>query len=150
MIPAPRPVPARVYWGPMGTWALVRFLHVAAAATWLGMQVALFLLVPALRRMLPAERVREIVRAAGIRLAAVAAVALPTIAVTGVALGRHEPAAADHPGVVHLKQASLVAIVAVLAGHGIVPGRRARIAASVLMLALTLGALYAGAWLAAE
>lgn len=134
----------------MGTWALVRFLHVAAAATWLGMQVALFLLVPALRRMLPAERVREIVRAAGIRLAAVAAVALPTIAVTGVALGRHEPAAAEHPGVVHLKQASLVAIVAVLAGHGIVPGRRARIAASVLMLVLTLGAVYAGAWLAAE
>jgi hypothetical protein len=134
----------------MGTWALVRFLHVAAAATWLGMQVALFLLVPVLRRMLPAERVREIVRAAGIRLAAVAAVALPTIAVTGVALGRHEPAAAEHPGVVHLKQASLVAIVAVLAGHGLVPGRRARIAASVLMLALTLGAVYAGAWLAAE
>jgi hypothetical protein len=134
----------------MGTWALVRFLHVAAAATWLGMQVALFLLVPALRRMLPAERVREIVRAAGIRLAAVAAVALPTIAVTGVALGRHEPAAGEHPGVVHLKQASLVAIVAVLAGHGLVPGRRARIAASVLMLALTLGAVYAGAWLAAE
>jgi hypothetical protein len=150
MIPAPRRAPARVYWQPMGTWALVRFLHVAAAATWLGMQVALFLLVPALRRMLPAERVREIVRAAGIRLAAVAAVALPTIAVTGVALGRHEPAAAEHPGVVHLKQASLVAIVAVLAGHGLVPGRRARIAASVLMLALTLGAVYAGAWLAAE
>ena len=48
---------------------------------WLGMQVALFLLVPALRRMLPPERVREVVRAAGMRLAIVAAVALPTIAV---------------------------------------------------------------------
>jgi putative copper export protein len=134
----------------MGTWALVRFLHVTAAATWLGMQVALFVLVPALRRMLPPERVREVVRAAGIRLALVAAVALPTLAVTGVALGRHEPAAAEHPGVVHVKQAALIAIVAVLAGHGVVPGRRARIAASVLMLVLTLAAVYAGAWLAAE
>jgi putative copper export protein len=134
----------------MGTWALVRFLHVTAAATWLGMQVALFVLVPALRRMLPPERVREVVRAAGIRLALVAVVALPTLAVTGVALGRHEPAAAEHPGVVHVKQAALIAVVAVLAGHGVVPGRRARIAASVLMLVLTLAAVYAGAWLAAE
>jgi hypothetical protein len=128
----------------MGTWALVRFLHVAAAATWLGMQIALFLLVPALRRMLPP------VRAAGIRLAVVAGVALPTVAVTGVALGRHEPAAAEHPGVVHMKQAALIAIVAVLAGHGVVSGRRARIGASVLMLVVTLAAVYAGAWLAAE
>ena len=140
----------RVYWRAMGTWALVRFLHVAAAATWLGMQVALFLLVPVLRRMLPPERVRDVVRAAGMRLAIVAAVALPTIAVTGVALGRHEPAAAEHPGVVTLKQALLVAMVVLLAGHGVVPGRAARIAASVLMLAFTLAAVYAGAWLAAS
>jgi hypothetical protein len=84
------------------------------------------------------------------RLALVAAVALPTLAVTGVALGRHEPAAAEHPGVVHLKQAVLVAVVALLLGHGLVPGRRARIAASVLMLVLTLIAVYAGAWLTAD
>jgi hypothetical protein len=148
MIPATGSVPLRVYWRPMGTWAIVRFLHVAAAAVWLGMQVALFVLVPALRRMLPAERVREVVRAAGMRLAVVAAVALPTIAVTGVALGRHEEAAAEHPGVVHLKQALLVAVIAILVGHGLVPGRRARVAASALMLVLTLSAVYAGAWLA--
>ena len=89
------------------------------------------------------------VRAAGMRLAIVAAVALPTIAATGIALGRHEPAAAEHPGVVTLKQALLVAMVVLLAGHGLVPGRAARIAASVLMLVLTLAAVYAGAWLAA-
>jgi len=58
-------------------------------------------------------------------------------------------AAAAHPGVVHLKQALLVAVVAILVGHGLVPGRRARIAASVLMLVLTLAAVYAGAWLTA-
>ena len=77
MIVATGPATARVYWRSMGTWAIVRFLHVAAAAIWLGMQVALFVLVPALRRMLPPERVREVVRAAGMRLAIVAAVALP-------------------------------------------------------------------------
>ena len=150
MIPAAGAGQARVYWRPMGTWAFVRFLHVAAAGVWLGMQVTLFVLVPALRRMLPPERVREIVRAAGVRLAIVAAVALPTIAVTGVALGRHEPAAAEHPGVVTLKQALLVAMVVLLAGHGLVPGRKARIAASVLILIFTLAAMYAGAWLASE
>jgi hypothetical protein len=149
MIPTTGAPPARVYWRAMGTWALVRFLHVAAAGTWLGMQVALFVLVPSLRRMLPPERVRELVRAAGLRLAIVAAIALPTIAVTGVALGRHEEAAAEHPGLVTLKQALLVAIVALLAGHGLVRGRTARVAGSVLMLAFTLSAVYAGAWLAA-
>jgi len=51
---------------------------------------------------------------------------------------------------VHLKQAMLIAVVALLLGHGLVPGRRARIVASVLMLVLTLTAVYAGAWLAAE
>jgi hypothetical protein len=149
MISAPVVGAARVYWRAMGTWALVRFLHVAAAATWLGMQVSLFVPPPALRRMLPPERVREVVRAAGVRLAIVAAVALPTIAVTGVALGRHEPAAAEHPGVVTLKQALLVAMVVLLAGHGLVPGPRARIAASILILVFTLAAMYAGTWLAA-
>jgi hypothetical protein len=149
MIPTTDPHPARVYWRAMGTWALVRFLHVAAVAAWLGMQVALFVLVPSLRRLLPPERVREVVRAAGMRLAIVAAVALPTIAVTGVMLGRHEAAAAEHPGVVTLKQALLVAMVVLLAGHGLVPGRTARIASSALMLAFTLSAVYAGAWLAA-
>jgi putative copper export protein len=49
----------------MWTWTLVRFVHLAAAAVWLGMQVTLAVLVPALRRMLPAEQVRTVVRRAG-------------------------------------------------------------------------------------
>ena len=69
----------------------MRFLHVAAAATWLGMQVALFLLVPALRRMLPPSGCARSCGPQRMRLAIVAAVALPMIAATGVALGRHEP-----------------------------------------------------------
>jgi hypothetical protein len=50
--------------------------------------------------------------------------------------------------VVDLKEALLVAIVVLLAGHAAVRGTRARIAASALMLALTLAAFLAGAWLA--
>jgi len=134
----------------MESWALIRFVHVAAAATWLGMQVALFLLVPALRRLLPADEARRVVRAAGTRLALLAAVALPALLLSGIALGRHEPAAAEHPGVVALKQAILAAMVGLLLAHGLVPGRTLRVAASALMLALTLVAVYAGAWLAAQ
>ncbi len=142
--------PVCVYWLRMETWALIRFVHVTAAATWLGMQAALFLLVPALRRLLPAEEARGVVRAAGKRLALVAAVALPALLLTGVALGRHEPAAAEHPGVVTLKRAMLVAVVALLLGHGLVQGRTLRVTASVLMLGLTLVAVYAGTWLDAQ
>jgi hypothetical protein len=132
----------------MWAWTLVRFVHLVAAATWLGMQVTLLVLVPALRRRLPPEQVRAVVRGAGRSLAIAGGTALLALAVSGVALGRHEASAAAHPGVVDLKEALLVAIVALLAGHAAVRGRRARIAASALMLALTLAAVLAGAWLA--
>ena len=131
----------------MQTWTLIRFVHVTAAAAWLGMQVALFVLVPALRRLLPAEEVRTVVRAAGVRLAVVAAVALPTLLASGIALARHESSAKAHPGVVGLKEAIMVAMVVLLGGHAYVRGRNARLAASALMLALTLAAILAGAWL---
>jgi len=126
----------------------VRFVHVAGAAVWLGMQVTLLVLVPALRRQLPADQVREIVRKAGRSLAIVAGIALLMIAASGVALARHESSARAHPGVVGLKEALLIAIVVLLGGHAYVRGRNARIAASALMLALTLAAILAGAWLA--
>jgi hypothetical protein len=132
----------------MWTWTLVRFVHVAAAATWLGMQVTLLALVPALRRMLPAEQVRDVVRRAGRTLAIMGAAALAALAASGIALSRHDPAASSHPGVIDLKEALLVLIVALLAAHAAVRGRRARIAASALMLTLTLAAMLAGAWLA--
>jgi hypothetical protein len=132
----------------MWTWTLVRFVHVAGAAVWLGMQVTLLVLVPALRRQLPADQVREIVRKAGRSLAIVAGIALLMIAASGVALARHESSARAHPGVVGLKEALLIAIVVLLGGHAYVRGRNARIAASALMLALTLAAILAGAWLA--
>jgi hypothetical protein len=132
----------------MWIWTLVRFVHLAAAATWLGMQVTLLVLVPALRRMLPAEQVRTVVRGAGPSLGIAGGTALAAVAASGVALSRHEASASAHPGVIDLKEALLVAIVALLAGHAAVRGRRARIAASALMLTLTLAAVLAGAWLA--
>ena len=43
--------------------------------------------------------------------------------------------------------AAFVAMVVLLGGHAYVRGRNARLAASALMLALTLAAILAGAWL---
>jgi hypothetical protein len=132
----------------MWTWTLVRFVHVTAAAVWLGIQVTLLVLVPTLRRMLPAEQVRDLVRRAGRSLAVLGGGALLALAASGYALSRNDPAASEHPGVIHLKQGLLIAIVGLLLGHAAVRGRSARIAASALMLALTLAAFLAGAWLA--
>ena len=126
----------------------MRFVHVTGAAIWLGIQVTLLVLVPALRRQLPPEQVREIVRRAGRSLAIVGGTALLFVAGSGIALARHESSAKAHPGVVDLKEAILVAMVVLLAGHAYVRGRNARLAASALMLALTLAAILAGAWLA--
>ena len=125
----------------------MRFVHVTGAAVWLGIQVTLLVLVPALRRQLPAEQVREVVRKAGRSLAVVGGTALILIAASGIALARHESSAKAHPGVVDLKAAAMVAMVALLGGHAYMGGRNARLAASALMLTLTLSAVLAGAWL---
>ena len=125
----------------------MRFVHVTSAAVWLGIQVTLLVLVPAIRRQLPAEQVRDIVRRAGRSLAIVGGTALLMIAASGIALARHESSAKAHPGVVGLKEGLLVAIVVLLSGHAYVRGRNARIAASALILVLTLAAILAGAWL---
>jgi hypothetical protein len=132
----------------MWTWTLVRFVHLVGAGVWLGMQATLAVLVPALRRMLPAEQVRDVVRRAGRGLAIVGGGALVAVAASGAALARHEDSAKTQSGVVDLKTGILIAIVALLGGHAAVRGARARIAASVLMLLLTLAAILAGAWLA--
>jgi len=131
----------------MWTWTIVRFLHVTAAAVWVGMQVTLMVLIPHVRRTLGPDVSRQIVRTAARRLVVTAAVALPTLLVTGIALTSHE-VRASHRGWVDLKVAMLVAIVALLAGHGIVRTARLRIAISALMLLFSLTALFAGVHLA--
>lgn len=125
----------------------MRFVHVTGAAVWLGIQVTLLVLVPALRRQLPPDQVREIVRKAGRSLAIVGGTALLMVAASGVALARHESSARAHPGIVGLKEAILIAMIVLLAGHAYVRGRNVRLAASALMLVLTLAAILAGAWL---
>ena len=127
----------------MWTWTIVRFLHVTAAAVWVGMQVTLMVLIPHVRRTVGADVSRQIVHTAARRLLITAAVALPTLLATGIALASHE-VPASHRGWVDLKVAMLVAIVAVLAGHGIVRTARLRILLSVLMLVFSLTALFAG------
>lgn len=127
----------------MWTWTIVRFLHVTAAAVWVGMQVTLMVLIPHVRRTLGADVSRDIVRSAARRLLVTAAVALPALLGTGIALAAHEVPQA-HRGWVDLKVAMLVAIVAVLAGHGIVRTARLRILLSALMLLFSLIALFAG------
>lgn len=125
----------------------MRFVHVTGAAVWLGIQVTLLVLVPALRRQLSPDQVREVVRKAGRSLAIVGGTALLMVAASGIALARHESSAKAHAGVVGLKEAILVAMIVLLGGHAYVHGRNARLAASALMLVLTLTAILAGAWL---
>jgi hypothetical protein len=127
-------------------WTLIRFLHLTAAAAWVGLQLALFLFVPLLRRRLGSEDARALVRDIGWRLAVVAAVALPTLLVTGAALASHDvPSSRD--GLVDAKLVILIAVAALLSAHGIARTPRQRIAASVLMLVLSLTAVAIGAYL---
>ena len=126
----------------------MRFVHVAAAGIWLGMQVTLLVFVPALRRILPPEQVRDAARRSGRDLAAAGDTALLAVAASGVALSHHEASAGRHPGVVDLKEVLFVAIVALFGSHAAVRGRTSRLAASALMLGCTVAAMVAGSWLA--
>jgi putative copper export protein len=127
-------------------WTLIRFLHLTAAAVWVGLQVALFLFVPMLRRRLGPEATRPLVRDMGQRLGLVAAVALPTLLATGAALASHE-VPASRSGLVDTKVAILIAVGAILGGHALARSPRQRIAASALMLLLSLTAVAIGAYL---
>jgi uncharacterized membrane protein len=128
-------------------WTLVRFLHLLAALTWVGSQVTLFLLFPVLRRRLEPEAFREVARAAGMRLALIAAVSLPLALVTGISLARHEVPSA-HDGLVTAKLVLWVLIVAAFGLHGATAARNRRVWLSAAMLALSLAAVAVGARLA--
>lgn len=128
-------------------WTLIRFLHLTAAAAWVGLQLALFLFVPLLRRRLGSDDARALLREIGKRLALVAAVALPTLAATGAALASHE-VPSSQSDLVDAKLLILIAVAALLAGHALARSPRQRMAASVLMLLLSLTAVAIGAHLA--
>ncbi len=104
------------------TWTIVRFLHLLAAAVWIGGQAALFIAVPVIRERVPdASAVIGII---GRRFGAIAGPALLVLLVTGMLQ-------ADHLGVMDARQVrekmGLLALIIVLTVvHAILGARIAR------------------------
>jgi putative copper export protein len=115
-------------------WTLVLFVHVAAAAFWVGGQLMLaFVVLPLLRRSAGPELVREMARQSGRRFAGVTNFALlPVLAVTGALMAWHDGVRwhslnATAFGHVLEAKVALVAVVFALAGaHGAVARRLSR------------------------
>ena len=135
-------------------WSLVLFVHVTAAAFWVGGQLMLsFVVMPALRRATAPEQIRVIAQAAGRRFTAVTNHALlPILIVTGPLLAWHDGArwrnlVTTAFGHLLIAKVSLVVVVFAMASlHGFVARRTSRrgvrvyavitVVASVAVLAL--------------
>jgi uncharacterized membrane protein len=124
-------------------WTLIRFVHVLSAIAWVGVQLTLFLLFPVLRRRLGTEEFREVARAAGIRLGIVAAVTLPALLASGLALASHDVPSSER-GWVDAKLVLWVLIVAGFGGHALTASRARRVWLSAAMLVLSLAAVAIG------
>lgn len=124
-------------------WTLIRFVHVLSAIAWVGVQLTLFLLFPVLRARLGAEEFREVARAAGMRLGIVAAVTLPALLATGLALASHEVPSSERAWV-DAKLLLWVLIVAGFGGHALTASRTRRVWLSAAMLVLSLAAVAIG------
>jgi uncharacterized membrane protein len=124
-------------------WTAIRFVHVLSAIAWVGVQLTLFALFPVLRRQLAGDQFRVVARAAGMRLAVVAAVTLPALLITGAALASHEVPESERGWVV-AKLVIWVLVLAAFAGHAATAGRNRRVWLSGAMLALSLAAVYIG------
>ena len=114
-----------------------------SAIAWVGVQLTLFMLFPVLRRRLGAEEFREVARAAGMRLGIVAAVTLPALLASGLALGSHEVPSSER-GWVDAKLVLWVLIVAGFGGHALTASRTRRVWLSAAMLVLSLVAVAIG------
>jgi uncharacterized membrane protein len=124
-------------------WTTIRFVHVLSAIGWVGVQLTLFALFPVLRRRLEADQFRMVARAAGMRLALVAAVTLPALLASGIALASHEVPRSERGWVV-AKLVIWALVLAAFAGHALTASRRRRVWLSGLMLALSLAAVFIG------
>ncbi len=124
-------------------WTAIRFVHVLSAIGWVGVQLTLFALFPVLRRQLEADQFRVVARAAGMRLGIVAALALPLLLVTGIALAAHEVPDSERGWVV-AKLVIWVLVLAAFAGHAVTAVRNRRVWISGAMLALSLVAVFIG------
>lgn len=110
----------------VGPWSIVRFVHVAGAALWVGGQLALTLVIlPLARRMLAAEARAAFVRAAGRRFGLLTgAVFLPVQLGTGLAIAWHRGltwSTLAEPGygrTLAVKLALFTVVMAVAAAHG--------------------------------
>lgn len=110
----------------VGPWSIVRFVHVAGAALWVGGQLALTLVIlPLARRMLAAEARAAFVRAAGRRFGLLTGVVfLPVQLGTGLAIAWHRGltwSTLAEPGygrTLAVKLALFTVVMAVAAAHG--------------------------------
>ncbi|GGI94277.1 hypothetical protein [Streptomyces brasiliensis] len=129
----------------VGWWSLVRFLHVAGAALWVGGQLALSLVIlPLARRMLTPEAKDRFVTQAGRRFGMLTgAVFLPVQLTTGWAMAWHKGvtwASLADPGYGRTLAAKLGLFAVVMlaaAGHGIAQSKgRADLARSLAVVSL--------------
>ena len=127
-------------------WTTIRFLHALSAIAWVGVQLTLFALFPVLRAQLEPDRFRSVARAAGMRLGLVAAVTLPLLLATGLALASHEVPSSER-GWVDAKLLLWALVLGAFAGHALTASRQRRVWLSALMLALSLCAVLVGAYL---
>ncbi|MGW1955889.1 hypothetical protein ACWCPI_24605 [Streptomyces sp. NPDC001920] len=133
----------------VGWWSLVRFVHVAGAALWVGGQLALSLVIlPLARHLLAPEAKDSFTAAAGRRFGMLTgAVFLPAQLATGWALAWHRGvtwASLAEPGYGRTLAAKLALFVLVMlaaAGHGIAHAKGRAELARVLAVASLVGSL---------
>ena len=124
-------------------WTAIRLVHVLSAIAWVGVQMTLFALFPVLRRQLEADQFRVVARAAGMRLGMVAALTLPALLASGIALAAHEVPQAQRAWVI-AKLVIWALVLAAFAGHALTASRQRRLWLSGLMLGLSLAAVIVG------
>jgi uncharacterized membrane protein len=123
-------------------WTVVRFVHVAGAALWVGGQLTLTLIVlPLARRALSDEDRARVMPAVGRRFARITLAAfLPSQVLTGVALAAHRGVTVGslaEPGYGRTLAAKLILVVVAMvaaAGHGIASAKGEHALARVLTL----------------
>ncbi|WP_049562060.1 hypothetical protein [Nonomuraea sp. SBT364] len=133
----------------MTWWAVVRFLHVLAAALWVGGQLTVSLVVlPSARRLLDDQRRAQLLTAVGRRFGLITvAVFLPVQLATGVAIARHKGvtwASLAEPGYGRILAAKLVLFCAVMVAaalHGWASGSGRRGPARALAVSSLIGSM---------
>ena len=124
-------------------WTAIRLVHVLSAIAWVGVQMTLFALFPVLRRQLEADQFRVVARAAGMRLGIVAALTLPALLASGIALATQQVPQAQRVSV-FAKLVIWALVLGVVARHALTTSRPRPQWLSGLMLGLSLAAVIVG------